>query len=199
MNGNIFPGRDTTRGAVHMHSANCLTGCTGSTALPTTEEHRSSALDGTARSAPRVLSKGISSQNRLYIGFSVCEGQSPKIRLAIRLAISIRGCLVFCRGGSRTARMYTRRHKEETALAESAVRRQTNAAVPADQFLARSVEDWGVLPRRSIQQCRVAYHPQSAGHKRLFLPVRRFAGKPAPCRTARFFLVLFLTRIRKRT
>ena len=32
-----------------------------------------------------------------------------------------------------------------------------------------------------------------------FWPLRRFTEKPAPCRRARFFLVLFLTRIRKRT
>ena len=97
-----------------MHSANCLTGCTGTTALPTTEEHRSPAMDGNARSALRVLSKGISSVSTFGFRLRGAVSQKP---LAIWPGDINSRMPGFCRGGSRTARMYTRRHKEDTAKA----------------------------------------------------------------------------------
>ena len=63
----------------------------------------------------------------------------------------------------------------------------------------RPVAEMGVFPCQSVQHCGTGTAYEFVGHRRLYSPVRRFAEKPAPRRAARFFLVLFLTRIRKRT
>ncbi len=68
----------------------------------------------------------------------------------------------------------------------------------------------GFFPCYSVQLGGTGTPDRFAGHPISISPLRRFAEKPAPCRTAclrrvvlgrqaRFFLVLFLTRIRKRT
>ena len=165
MNGNIFPGRDTTRGACHMHSANYLTGYTGSAALQTMVKIRGRAAgrnralcSGSPLERHRISNQGgfwgsRISQTRLA-SHTDTRGQSamfvPRQGQPQGLTLQIQSWRVARRYQISGIQVFAGAVHEPPVFS-AATRHTTRQSFPG-QPLARPVREEGAFPRLSVQQ-----------------------------------------------